>query len=270
MIDQGILESKFVRIGARVKVADRVGRNRRAGGAGVALDVRSDRIGEFFEVIGRPDAEARVEVLDVQPADRHLLLMVRERDAKHKFLCGHDERHWFVAAIPESAPVGTVRAAKEALKPTEVRTAQSRAGLDARAGNRRKNVAFRRQGEWFFVPAPRLVVPPAMVLRDEPITRGNGGKPHLCESCYRIGGEVVYTSRIYTQGLTEAAYRLLLESKPDAKTWGWRIMRRNPEVYVRGRVRHPDHRTITLRGWHRVLMNTESQSAAMRNVAFLD
>ena len=47
-------------------------------------------------------------------------------------------------------------------------------------------------------------------------------------------------------------------------------MRRNPGVYVRGRVRHADHATITLHGWHRVLMNTEGQSKAMRNVPFLD
>ena len=33
---------------------------------------------------------------------------------------------------------------------------------------------------------------------------------------------------------------------------------------------HADHKTITLHGWHRVLMNTENQSRAMRNVAFLD
>jgi hypothetical protein len=47
-------------------------------------------------------------------------------------------------------------------------------------------------------------------------------------------------------------------------------MRRDAFVYVRGRIRHPDHRTVVLHGWHRVVMNTESQSKAMRNVAFLD
>jgi hypothetical protein len=31
-----------------------------------------------------------------------------------KFLCGHDERHWFVAEVPRGT---TVREAKEALKP---------------------------------------------------------------------------------------------------------------------------------------------------------
>ncbi len=48
------------------------------------------------------------------------------------------------------------------------------------------------------------------------------------------------------------------------------IMQRNPGVFVKGRVSHPDHRTIHLRGWHRVVMNTETQAPAMRHVAFLD
>jgi hypothetical protein len=47
-------------------------------------------------------------------------------------------------------------------------------------------------------------------------------------------------------------------------------MRRNASVYVRGHIRHADHKTIILHGWHRVLMNTENQAKAMRNVAFLD
>jgi hypothetical protein len=41
-------------------------------------------------------------------------------------------------------------------------------------------------------------------------------------------------------------------------------------VFVRGRIRHPDHKAVTLHGWHRVVMNTEGQSRAMRHVAFLD
>ena len=55
-----------------------------------------------------------------------------------------------------------------------------------------------------------------------------------------------------------------------AKKSGWRVMRRNARVFVRGRIRHSDHETIVLRGWHEVLMNTENQSLAMQHVAFLD
>jgi hypothetical protein len=271
MLDHDLLESKFARIGARLKVSDGIDRRRRlTSGVPVALDIRSDRKGEFFEVIGRRGTEADVEVLDVQPADRHLLLMVREGGEKHKFLCGHDERHWFVAAVPESAPVGTVRAAKEALKPAEVQAVQARLALRSEARNRRKNAAYRRQGEWFFLPAPDLSVDEKLVLRDEPLRRGNGGKPHWAESCYRTGGETVYVCRRYPNGINGAQYRRILDDDPDAGRWGWRVMSRNAQVYVRGRIRHADHKTITLHGWHRVLMNTENQAKAMRNVAFLD
>jgi hypothetical protein len=65
-------------------------------------------------------------------------------------------------------------------------------------------------------------------------------------------------------------YRSILHRNPDAARWGWQVMRRNPGVYARGTVRHSDHATITLPFWHRVIMNTETQSRTMANVAFLD
>ncbi len=45
---------------------------------------------------------------------------------------------------------------------------------------------------------------------------------------------------------------------------------RAAEVYARGAVSHSDHATITLHGWHRVWMNTETATRQMANVAFLD
>lgn len=268
-MDTNLLDLKFARIGARLKVADRPSRRSRTSGP-ISLDVQTDRKGEFFEIIQQPGAEAEIDVLDVQPGDRHLLLLVREGKDKSKFLCGHDERHWFVAGLPESAPVGTVRQAKEALKPAEVQTAQARHGLKSKARSRRKNAAYVRQGEWFFLPVADMAVDEKLVLWDEPLTRGNGGKPHWAEFCYRTGGESVHVCSRYPNGVTESQYQKIMAGNPKAKGWGWRTMRRNPGVYVRGRIRHPDHATITLHGWHRVVMNTEGQSRAMRNVAFLD
>lgn len=268
-MDTRLLTNKFDRIGARLKVAGWPPRLARTTG-GVSLDVRDDRLGEFFEITARADRPAEVSVLDLRPADRHLLLLVREDGEKSKFLCGHDERHWFVAGIPEAAPVGTVRQAMEALKPAEVLAAQAREGLRGPARTRRKNPAFVRQGEWFFLPEPGFVVDEKLVLRNEPLRRGNGGKPHWTEFLYRTGGELVYVCRKYPNGVTAHVYERMLTGDPKAKGWGWRPMRRNPGVYVRGRVRHADHATIMLPGWHRVVMNTEGQSRAMRNVAFLD
>ncbi|AGA28550.1 hypothetical protein [Singulisphaera acidiphila] len=264
------LLTKFARIGVRVKVADRSTRRFRPPARVLSLDVQADRDGEFFEVVSPGGTSSEVAVIDVQPADRHLLLLVREGGEKHKFLCGHDERHWFVAAVPENAPVGTVRQAKEALKPPEVQVAQGRQGLRAEARNRRKNAAYRRQGEWFFLPVPGFTVDEALVLHNEPLRRGNGGKPHWVESCYRTGGETVHVCSRHPNGVTPSQHEKILANNPKAKGWNWQTMRRNPGVYVRGSVRHADHKTIVLHGWHRVLMNTEGQSSAMRNVAFLD
>jgi hypothetical protein len=269
-MDTSNLMTKFARIGARLKVTDRPSNRRRVASGVISLDVQEDGEGEFFEVARSPGAEPEVAVLDVQPPDRHLLLLVREGAEKHKFLCGHDERHWFVAAIPESAPVGTVRQAKEALKPDKVRGAQAREGLRANARNRRKNAAYRRQGEWFFLPVARMRVDEKLVLRHEPITRGNGGKPHWVEFCYRTGGETVYVGRRHPSGVSAQEYQQILTGNPDAKSWAWQAMRRNMRVYARGTVRHDDHKTIVLHGWHAVLMNTEVQAKAMANLVFLD
>ena len=268
-MDNSNLLAKFARIGARLKVADRPSRRSRITSGVVSLDIRDDRHGEYFEVARRPGADPEVAVLDVQPADQHLLLLVRDGGEKQKFLCGHDERHWFVAAVPESAPVGTVRQAKEALKPTEVQIAQGLRKLREEARNRRKNAAYRRQGEWFFLPVPGFQVDDSLVLRNEPLRRGNG-KPHRVDFCYRTGGETVLVCPRYPNGVTPKAYQRLLTADPRAKAWGWQSMRRNAGVYVRGRVRHADHKTIVLNVWHRVLLNTEGESKAMRNVAFLD
>lgn len=268
-MDTSLLNKKFERIGARLKIVDRPARRLRTSGL-LSLDIGTDRRGEFFEITPQAGADPEVEVLDAQPADRHLLLLVREGSAKNKYLCGHDERHWFVAGIPESAPVGTVRQAMEALQPREVQNAVARRKVAGKARNRRKNAAFVRQGEWFFLPVVDMAIDEALVLTNEPLRRGNGGKPHWAEFCYRTGGETVYVCSRHSNGVTPAQYRTILSSNKNAKNWGWQTMQRNPGVYVRGHIRHSDHATITLHGWHQVVMNTENQSRAMRNVAFLD
>ena len=268
-MDSSLLERKFGNMGARVKVNDtNTGFRRNAISSGsLRLNVLSDKKGEFFEVAVNGDSQPEVQVLDVQPADRHLLLLVRNQNEKSKFLCGHDERHWFVAAIPETASVGTVRQAKEALKPREVQVRQ--VGLGAKKRNKRKNEAYTRQGEWFFLP--ENISPKAeWILKNEPISRGTGSKPHMCEFMYRSGGETVWVCSRYPSGVNSETYNRLLKSDKESKTWGWRAMKRDAAVYVKGRISHADHATITLSDWCRVVMNTESKAAAMRQVAFLD
>lgn len=222
--------------------------------------------GEYFLLSLAAASATEFVVLDVEPQRRHLLLMTRKEDEKHRFLAGHDERNWFVAGVPEVTPVSRVRDAITALKPDAV--IASERGIRVKHRNRRVNHARTRQGEWFFVPADNVRASALSVLRNEPLIRSNGGKPHLCEQLFRLGGESVYVSPGHPNGLREAEYARLGES--EKKRWNWRVMRRNPEVYIRGRVRHPDHKTVVLDGWHRVFSNTEDQSYAMRNIVFLD
>ena len=84
-MDTNLLDIKFARMGARLKVADRPARSNRTSGP-ISLDVQTDRKGEFFEITRQPGFDVEVAVLDVQPADRHLLLLVREGKEKSKFV----------------------------------------------------------------------------------------------------------------------------------------------------------------------------------------
>ena len=264
-------------MGARIKVREIASRWRQGARAWVspadfAVDIRRDNAGEFFElhVPTHLSETLDVSVMQVEPKQRHLLLFVRKQGEKphlDRFLCGHDEREWFVAAVPGGA--SSVRQAMDALQPKDVRDALTRNHVSSRKRYARKNRAFRRQGEWFFVPEAALAVNEKLVLRNEPLRRGSG-KPHLVEEIFRSGGETVHVCDRYPNGLTPDEYRGVIQRNPNAVRWRWRVMSRNPGVYARGTVRHSDHATITLPFWHRVVMNTETQSRTMANVAFLD
>jgi hypothetical protein len=274
------LEKFFFQMGARVKQVEVLPQPtgwRRVDSRGqdlqVVLDIKRDHLGPFFEIRTLAGSRQELLVLNALPRKKHLLLLSRQLDAagrvlaKQKFLCGHDERHWFVAAIPEDEPVSTVAGAQLALKPTEVRLREKTLGIKREHGFRRRNAAFVRQGEWFFIPAKDVVADPLRLLRNEPLSRGNGSKAHWAEHCYRSGGETVYVSARYPSGLTAAQYNALTEQE---RKQGFRMMKRDAAVYVRGEISHPDHRTVYLEGWHRIFMNTENRAMAMRNLAFLD
>jgi hypothetical protein len=158
------------------------------------------------------------EALDVKPKQQHLVLDVSgwRLPISGRYLCGHDEQHWFVAGLPIDHRTTTVRGAMEALKPDVVLRAQKRLGVKHRR-DRRKTAAYVRQGEWFFLPRPMMHVGDRAVSKGE-LAR-EGGKPHRVEWLYR----------------PEGAH----------------------ETFVRGAVTHPDHETIRLQVWHRVVQNNE-------------
>jgi hypothetical protein len=272
---QTLIES-FERMGARVNVEvskslETFGstwnrRLRRRMAVPIRLDIKRDDEGhEYFDLRHRSDVH--VEVLDVQSRDPHLLVEATESNGERgRFLCGHDERSWFVAAIPEGeAP--TVQGAKDALKPDAVWDAMREHRVPLHLRDLRRTKAFIRQGEWFFIPRPRAEIDYKRVRRNEPISRG-GGKPHRCQFLFSDGGVRVHVCEKYPNGLTEREFGELSNAERHRHDWERRI--RDARVYVRGAIQHPDHDTIWLKTWHQVEMNTESKAKAMKNVAFLD
>jgi hypothetical protein len=93
-----------------------------------SFDIRTRKGREHFILQCDPKLLQGINALDVKPKDRHLLLQVvtgeGRKISKEKILCGHDERHWFVAAVQRTA--STVMTAKESLKPSEAVEAQKR------------------------------------------------------------------------------------------------------------------------------------------------
>ena len=160
------IESQFAAMGARLKLREvpsrwTQGDREWISPADFAVDIRRDGTGEFFEL--RVPTHLRetldVSVTQAEPKQRHLLLFARksgDQPQLDRFLCGHDEREWFVAAVPGGA--SSVRQAMDALQPKDVRDALAQNHVSSRKRYARKNRAFRRQGEWFFVPEPSFVV----------------------------------------------------------------------------------------------------------------
>jgi hypothetical protein len=269
---EGVLERRFNEIGARVKFTN-LSRRDLQSDLKIVVDVKRDKNGEFFEVAS--DSFENIVIPNVVPKDRHLLLIHKD-DSKRiinkvKFLCGHDETHWFAASIPETVRnVVDVNSAKQALKPTEVVLVESSKGLTKSKpkAHLHRNSARVRQGEWFFIPIERNFNQ-MEILKNEPIRRGRG-KPHVCEELVRFGGNTVMVNSRFPNGITVGEYDNLIKSDPKMAKFPWRRMTRDMKVFVRGKIRHPDHKTISLRIWHEVIPNEETKARSNRNLAFLD
>ena len=257
------LQRGFAKMGADLLV-------KQVSQTGFRLDIVSHKKGEVFllEIDKEIKDQIIVYATDIQPKLRHLVMVVSGKTEdfdNQTFLCGHDERHWFAANV--SNGINKVQAAMNDLKPNEVTSALLRKKVPKAKRNKRHNSAFKRQGEWFFMPAPKVVLDERFIRFNEPLTRSWRSKPHIIEEVIRTGGERVWICTKYPNGISKERYLRLIRKKPKAKSWGWRELRRNPNVFGRGKVKHPDHATIYLNSWHKIVMNSESVT---ENLTFLD
>lgn len=254
------LHTSFRKIGAFVLASPAATDSRRVRGEVRRRITVRDRT---FELSLSPTTLAVVS--DCRPDDRHLVLNLQNPGGKpERFLCGFDERHWFVAAVTGT----TVSAAKDSLMPRAVREVAERSGLRHGDLHRRHTSAFIRQGEWFFVPAG-IDVDPLRIHRREPLVRPGGGKPHIVDEFVRGTGEMVWHhARHAPNGINDAQRAALPPEVRRASGWNRRMrVLREGSVLARGAVRHPDHATVYLPGWHRVYINSEVRPASL---GFLD
>lgn len=265
------IQTQFEQIGARLKVSPLRGFDR----TNCVINILNDSNGEYFDI--RKDNSVQLEVINSDRKDRHLLLMTKQPSnrlgifEKAKFLCGHDEKHWFTAAIPEGLKVSTVMDAKHALKPVELLSAERKLGVKSKELHKRHRrtgtgMKIHRQGEFNFVPDMSFKEDSSMIIhKDEPMRRGRVGKPHVAQYLIRYGGRVVYEGR--GKVLTHEQYLKL----PRQEHVFYQERRADATVYAKGKVSHPDHATLHLGDvWHKVLINTEQQAKAMKHLAFID
>jgi len=223
-------------------------------------DFTIDIKGQKFVLDVAPNADVQFEILNNRPDIRHLVLMARLGKDKQKFLCGHDERQWFVATVKSN--VTTVDEAMSSLKSPVAEESQKRAGVRTKAKHKRHNARFIRQGEWFFTPVPSFNPGKNIIHKKEPINNGKrGGKDHVCDELIRFGGKVVYVAPGDPRWITTTEYRRLQQSSPMIAGL-YRQAMEDAKVFVRGKVSHPDHYPVTLQGWHQVSINQEGSATS--------
>lgn len=205
-----------------------------------------------FVILHNPSQESQIDVINISAKERHLLISVKTpSDIKSKVLCGHDERHWFSSELVKRH-VTTVEEAKQSLQPDKIKNISKTLKNGERS--KRHNQGWKRQGEWFFVPVPDFNPPKNSIIKqkDKLIRPGSRSKAHVCDEVYTPSGGGVWVSN---QGLeiSDFKYNKLSEIEKSTYTFQSKVAM----AYVRGNVRHPDHKTIYLPCWHEVHLNNE-------------
>ena len=249
MYDKKLIEKRFAEAGLTVKFGNiiRVW-NKEIFGVMVDRKVGGNIRDEWFTMQpGNDDND--VTVIDIDKKLHQILLMVKEPKRefiydnwgqKHKgstsalirkFLMGLDERQLFMCQVNRSAK--TVKDAHKLLKSPEVHTAEGKLGRAT------------RQGEWFFLPTTEQEVNMIeesikrhMIFVEHKkriaVDRGREpGKPHTADEI------VIVPSKKLEHGFGVKPF----------------------DVYVRGKVRHADHETVSFPTWRRVMRNAEDRSA---------
>ena len=160
-------------------------------------------------------------------------VIARKTDANMRyFLMGVDERQLFIAQLTGAAT--TVDGARKLLGKT----------VEFAEGKRRGS-SLDRQGEWFFLETSqaqrdyldRMIKQSKIAVQKKVPIPGRAGKPHTADELILLQGSVV------------------------ANRLGHGFPVRDRQVYIRGSVRHSDHKTVRFSEWREVILNNEGATA---------
>ena len=155
---------------------------------------------------------------------------IRTPGTTRYYLVGVDERQLFMCQLPK--PATSVKAAHDTLKMPTIHTAEGQAvGRTV------------RQGEWFFLnPTDNEKLAIKEYFRNTKVIHR---KASINYHCNRIGGKA------------HIAEELIVINSLVLKN-GFSIHGRG-EVFVRGAIRHPDHKTVRFAHWRKVIANRETR-----------
>jgi len=201
---------------------------------------RSFELNEPKRIHERRSAAARrlSPAVIVGQTKRHWVVRRKTSADKRHYLMGVDERQLFIAQLTSGC--STVAAAHRLLGQT-VQLAEGR----------RRGSSLDRQGEWFFLETSAVAREHiermlrgcrAVVQRKIPIgafAGRAGGNPHVADELV-----VLYDDMIPEGSRLEHGFAV-----------------RSRQVFVRGGVRHVDHRTVRFLQWREVVGNNEGDTA---------
>jgi hypothetical protein len=169
------------------------------------------------------------------------IFVTRKTDpAVRYFLAGVDERCLFIAQLTGSAT--TVAQARSLLGKT----------VEFAEGDQRRGSSLDRQGEWFFLKVSDEVAREVdEAVRKTRTTIRKGAS---------IGAAVTGRQIARVPGNPHMADELV--TMPAIPLVHGHSVAGRPRVFVRGAVRHKDHRTVRFDGWREVVANSEQRATS--------
>ncbi len=203
---------------------------------------------------GKKPAERRIELKEAGDKFRedksNFYIQQKTQSDKRHFLMGIDERQLFVAQLTRGV--------------TNITDARRSLGSTVQFHEGKRKMTPNRQGEWFFIKATNqqkrdikllLSKHRIWIINKENIGKYAGrpsGNPHIADEIV-----VIPTSRGLVEQCKQSKY--MRKHRPIVQG-DYPI--RSQEVFVRGKIRHIDHKTIKYSHWYQVILNNENQTQA--------